>query len=515
MRFEGLPDVNGVSFVPIAAGDFSQAPAGAALDFLHERSAVASLPGPAAGPNGTRESEVVQICGAIAASQRNWFLAVRQGEVIGPELLKVLSTARQSVVVGVRRRHRLGGHSEVIPVAGGIVTSRAEPSPLGHADLVFAGAMSFPVHVHQAILRMAEENPCLTWAQLITSLSAKYLIRTATGTNAHSIGGGSFARAKIVSTFRKEARGRGKAKLRDEIAFLERLPDELRDVYPRVLRCDEPDSESLSMEQEFVNWPTVRAHILREGTDLHEIIHRLRSLLHFLKRPCYENAVQLPPADYIDRLHFRRVRDRIAMTCELYPRFGALVAAKDVILNGTRYANIPEMLDRLENSSALRGIATPPHVAPYVHGDLHFENILLDPASLDFKLVDPRGYELCDVYYDLGKLSHSTNGKYDLLHEGRFVLACVAEGERVHANLHFPDRPLFEAYEQINMHLRRWCFELTGDECAIGRMLFNEAMHFAADMPFHLVNDGVEQRAVAIYLTGVKLLNQFVADWSY
>jgi hypothetical protein len=286
-------------------------------------------------------------------------------------------------------------------------------------------------------------------------------------------------------------------------------------MYPKVLRCEEFDADGLAMEQELIGWPNLRAHIQCEGTDLYEIIQRLRFLLHQLKQHSYDNAAQPAPPDYVDRLHFRRVRERIAMTCELCSSFQAIVAAKEVVINGVAFANIEEILNRLESSRAIRALVTPPRVGPYAHGDLHFENILFDPATLGVKLVDPRGYPLCDIYYDLGKLSHSTHGKYDLIHEGRFALLHTSEAGRIRATVTFPDRALVRAYDQINSHLRNWCYELTGDdEWAVARMLFNEAMHFCADMPFHLNGDGEQAKSIAIYLTGVRLLNQFVADWN-
>ena len=41
------------------------------------------------------------------------------------------------------------------------------------------------------------------------------------------------------------------------------------------------------------------------------------------------------------------------------------------------------------------------------------------------------------------------------------------------------------------------------------RTLFTEAVHFCTLMPFHLRGDGKEERAIALYLTGVKILNEF------
>ena len=52
---------------------------------------------------------------------------------------------------------------------------------------------------------------------------------------------------------------------------------------------------------------------------------------------------------------------------------------------------------------------------------------------------------------------------------------------------------------------------LTAEGHFLTGMLFNEAMHFCSDMPFHLRNDGREDLSVAIYLTGVRLINEFLA----
>jgi len=105
--------------------------------------------------------------------------------------------------------------------------------------------------------------------------------------------------SKVVSTFRKETNERGKDKLRDEINFLKRLPETLRPLYPAVLGTEEPDPQTLVMHQEFVAWPTLRAHLLHEGTDPAEIIQRLRALLHTLKRLSYDVDAEPTPL----RLH--------------------------------------------------------------------------------------------------------------------------------------------------------------------------------------------------------------------
>jgi hypothetical protein len=456
--------------------------------------------------------DVSQICSAIVAAKGTWFLAVRHGEALSAHTLKQM-VKKSAVSVAVRHRNGAAAGEDILRSVRGIVTQGPADAPLTDRDFLFAGAMSFPPHIHQTVLRLANENLGITWPGLVRRLSGIFIVRTVSGERSHAVGGGSFAKSRVVSTFRKEARERGKDKLRDEINFLKKLPEPLRSLYPAVLSTDEPDRNTVVMNQEFIDWPTVRAHLLYEGTDPNEVVQRLRALLYLLKRVSYDVGAQSAPSDYIDRLHFRRVRQRTQLTCDLSPIFRKLVDAREVVINGKVYLNTPAILNLFEKSAALRAFATPASVGPFVHGDLHFENILFDLTSTEFKLVDPRGYELCDIYYDLGKLSHSVNGKYDLLHEHLFALDYKAAGKVIEGNLHYTNDHLVRTYDLIRSHLHLWCAELTGDDHSLGRMLFNEAMHFAADMPFHLAHDELENVAVAIYLTGVRLLNQFRAEW--
>lgn len=66
----------------------------------------------------------------------------------------------------------------------------------------------------------------------------------------------------------------------------------------------------------------------------------------------------------------------------------------------------------------------------WIHGDLHYGNIMFDSLSRSFRLIDPRGCfgdmrgPTGDVYYDLAKLRHSYSGMYDAIVAGMFDLSC-------------------------------------------------------------------------------------------
>jgi hypothetical protein len=58
-----------------------------------------------------------------------------------------------------------------------------------------------------------------------------------------------------------------------------------------------------------------------------------------------------------------------------------------------------------------------------IHGDLHFDNILVDayfPADPVFVLIDPRGTGVGDPAYDIGKLLFSCEAGYDFVEMGHF-----------------------------------------------------------------------------------------------
>jgi hypothetical protein len=108
-------------------------------------------------------------------------------------------------------------------------------------------------------------------------------------------------------------------------------------------------------------------------------------------------------------------------------------------------------------------------------------------------------------------MSHSSHSKYDLLHSRRHVLQWSESDEQIHATLHFIESTgELERYRCIDGFLNTFSRDLTGDPDAELKMRFNEAMHLCSDMPFHLQEDGREDLSVAIYLSGVRLMNEIL-----
>ena len=81
------------------------------------------------------------------------------------------------------------------------------------------------------------------------------------------------------------------------------------------------------------------------------------------------------------------------------------------------------MIDKISKSRELVDILTPKKTH-MIHGDFHFDNILIDPnKTSNFILIDTRGESKgFDYAYDLGKLWHSFHGMYGMIHKEEFDL---------------------------------------------------------------------------------------------
>lgn len=439
-------------------------------------------------------------------------LFVRYDAILDRELLHfVTHSPTDSVILSAGRTSHVNCREPVehrdgrLTAAGSSIAANDD-----HAE-EFYGVALLRRDAAEEFLRIMRSKPTAAMSDVLDRLCREHPIQVECWTPygggvQRKIGGGSYANSNVVSRFRKEARDLGRRKLRDEIRFLRSLPPDLQPLYPRVYG-DGEDEDMIFMEQEYLPLVSLRRHIFAGTLDEEAVVAKLEHILGALHQMTYIAHAMPCPDDYLDQFHFRRVWHRLRHTLDRAPIFGDLFAAKKLWINGRACWNVPSLLARLETSGKLRRLAKPDHVSPFVHSDLHFENILVDPASDDFKLVDPRGYEFCDFYYDLGKLSHSTNGKYDFLHEGRFDLRWSVEDGEAEAELAVHPSRLLTFYDRIDAALRVLYRDVTGDPLALERALFVEAMHFCSDMPFHLKDDGQEAKSIAIYLTGVLLLN--------
>jgi len=332
--------------------------------------------------------------------------------------------------------------------------------------------------------------------------------------------GGSGAKIRRLMIVRKEVSREGVAKLSNEIKWLLNLPKDLRRYFPKLVGYKVTKS-SAYMDTVFYNFPSLR-RILFDGTiGADKAIEILRKLLDFMFNNLYSRIYGKGGLGWLYKLHFERICNRWPLVMRKAPILAKVLEAKKIVLNDEEFVNAPLLIQRIRvRPELLRKLA--PKIITMVHGDLHFQNILIklnDNSKYNFLLTDPRGdLNGSDPIYDLAKLWHSFHGLYDFMHEDLFSLKLeFKNNETINADLELIDMKSVHEYNRILNHFPRLMDDFNSvseiyDNWKM-RTLFTEAIHFCTVLPFHLKGDGKEARAVALYLTGVKILNEFYRDY--
>lgn len=319
---------------------------------------------------------------------------------------------------------------------------------------------------------------------------------------------GSYSSLYDMSLIRKQAINEGKEKLRDEINFIKSLPEDCKPYFSEIQNTTEKENY-IAYDMKKYEMVSLRSLLLSGSVDYKISLQILDNILNFLFTKMYNRDIFETPEGYMDIMHFKRVWKRLKETSIKSEYFEKLISQEKVILNGVEYDNIPLALTLLENNTDIIKKCTPKFVTHWCHSDLHFSNFLVNLKDYkDFKFLDPRGYKYCDYYYDLGKIWHSVNGYYDFISEGLFSIKMLGENEYTYE---VTDKDRIKEYIKIKENILPIFqkYSLEPKEQLLMKTEFNEAIHFCCFMPFFLVKDNNLNRALAGYLTGLRLINEF------
>lgn len=329
--------------------------------------------------------------------------------------------------------------------------------------------------------------------------------------------GGSFASLERKHLVRKEARGKGLDKLSDEIDWLLHLPPHLKPFFPSVISTERTD-EIVWFEMPWYDSPSLRKNIMTGVYSPDKAWVLLDKVLDFMFEEVYSNIIDTldDGVEWLVLKHIGRVRDRVTDIYSASNVMRNVVKLPCVIINGKRYRNIPECILMISERIELLKVLSPSSLR-MVHGDFHFQNILVEYSGNPhgFILADPRGdLHGSDLYYDMGKLWHSFNGLYDLIHTDLCNVTVYNNAAEIEAySLDFANQQILKSYSIIKsmatevLHKHT---EISSDSHWLLKTLFSQAMHFCSVSAFHLKHDESESRALALYLRGVQLINEFI-----
>lgn len=330
--------------------------------------------------------------------------------------------------------------------------------------------------------------------------------------------GGSYSKLNYRLVVRKEAECAGRAKLINEIDWLLKIPQELKPYFSTVLEYD-IESPKVYYNVPYYGSRNLREYIFAGNFNVDDTVNFLDKLLHWMFNNVYCRKISVAPENWTLEKHVNRVLDRLVECCEKSEPLKSLIEAPSLVINGKKYKNVKELYEKIKSLPNFLRRVNPTDLV-MIHGDLHFQNILLsNETDTGFILVDPRGeHKGSDIYYDMGKLFHSMHGKYDFIHSDQFRLNVDYVNGIPHAEYSFTNEYMVKEYDKIYGRFLDCMSKyeyFKNDPNWMMKCLWAEASHFCSVMTFHIEKSSTPDRVMLLYLTGVVLINEFYDKYIY
>ena len=179
------------------------------------------------------------------------------------------------------------------------------------------------------------------------------------------------------------------------------LPAKYRDLFPLVYAW-KLESKPYAYLMEYFpgsEFASLADHLFSKQTNVYLFANHLNSVIQELFRDTVSALIK-PNAE---ELYLSRIEKRMRLAYELDTELAHLGEAT-INVNGTALRPWRQCLDEIR--PVVRGME--PGFVTFVHGDLHPGNVLLrlGENSVQFKLIDPKGWLLGDYIGDVAKLTH-------------------------------------------------------------------------------------------------------------
>ena len=174
-----------------------------------------------------------------------------------------------------------------------------------------------------------------------------------------------------------------------------------------------------------------------------------------------------------------------------------------ITVNGKKYQPLEKVIVALEK--AIPEMLYDVDTFSIIHGDLCFANIMVDSNFSFIKVIDPRGkFGTYDIYgdfrYELAKLFHSVDGKYDFIIKDLFDLDYNTETSCI--NYCIQDRK--REFDLYKVFLDTFAAEIGND---LRKVELIEALLFLSMIPLH--GESIRHQMVMLG-TGLEILNRVV-----
>lgn len=296
-------------------------------------------------------------------------------------------------------------------------------------------------------------------------------------------------------------RSENKEKLVNEIRWYLRIPNKLQYLLPRVY------DYSLDLTDPYVSMEYYGYHTLHESLvfgDLplvkwqaifQKLLFAINDMGKFTvtgERNQFEAALR--------DIYLQKTFDRLDMMRN-EPDFHSFFE-KIITINGKEYRSLNEYIKMLPQLIEKLVVDTFIGQFNIIHGDLCFANILIEDTYDFIRVIDPRGkFGTFDIYgdarYELAKLMHTLEGKYDFIIEDMFDIDVI--GNTIEYHVHKQIDNITNVFLDV--------FRESIDNIQAVRLI--EATLFLSMIPLH---SDYKQRQFAMLVTGVMLLEQVIRE---
>lgn len=296
-------------------------------------------------------------------------------------------------------------------------------------------------------------------------------------------------------------RSENKEKLVNEIRWYLRIPNKLQYLLPRVY------DYSLDLTDPYVSMEYYGYHTLHESLvfgDLplvkwQAIFQKLLFAINDMgKFTVTGERIQFEAA--LRDIYLQKTFDRLDMMRN-EPDFHSFFE-NTITINGTEYRSLNEYIKMLPQLIEKLVVDTFIGQFNIIHGDLCFANILIEDTYDFIRVIDPRGkFGTFDIYgdarYELAKLMHTLEGKYDFIIEDMFDIDVI--GNNIEYHVHKQIDNITNVFLDV--------FRESIDNIQAVRLI--EATLFLSMIPLH---SDYKQRQFAMLATGVMLLEQVIRE---
>ena len=295
---------------------------------------------------------------------------------------------------------------------------------------------------------------------------------------------------------------KNKDKLIDEIKWYLKLPNKIQYLVPRIydysLKYDNP-----YVSMEFYGYHTLHESYLYSDLPMIRWKEIFKKLLFIIED--METYKVIPSNDIINtslkEMYITKTFNRLN-TLKFDKEFVGLFD-KNIIINNQTYEPLNyyiEKLPYLVNNIIIKKYGNSFNI---IHGDLCFANILVEDNYNFMRLIDPRGsFGSFDIYgdsnYEMAKLLHSLEGKYDFIIEDLFDVN--KNGNNINFVIFDKNTEIIKVFNDV--------FSKKLNNLLAIRLI--EVTLFLSMTPLH---DDHKQRQYVMFATGIMLLDKIIKDY--